>query len=42
MDVVKNVGADGRTRESVARMLLEQGPVTAGQVADSLGLSSAA
>jgi predicted ArsR family transcriptional regulator len=42
MDVVKNVGADRRTRESVARMLLEQGPVTAGQVADSLGLSSAA
>jgi predicted ArsR family transcriptional regulator len=42
MDVVKNVGADRRTRESVARMLLEQGPVTAAQVADSLGLSPAA
>ncbi|MGH2952285.1 MAG: helix-turn-helix transcriptional regulator [Solirubrobacterales bacterium] len=54
MDVVKNVGTDrtpvaqapiggdGRTRESVARMLLEHGPVTAVQVADSLGLSSAA
>ncbi len=33
---------DGRTRESVARMLLEHGPVTAAQVADALGLSSAA
>ncbi|MGH3544843.1 MAG: helix-turn-helix transcriptional regulator, partial [Mycobacteriales bacterium] len=45
MDVVKNVGTasgDGRTRESVARMLLEHGPVTAAQVADSLGLSAAA
>ncbi len=54
MDVVKNVGTgrtpvahaptggDGRTRESVARMLLEHGPVTAAQVADSLGLSPAA
>lgn len=42
MDVVKNVGADRRTRESVARMLLEHGPVTAAQVAESLGLSAAA
>lgn len=42
MDVVKNVGTDRRTRESVARMLLEHGPVTAAQVADSLGLSAAA
>ncbi|MGH3836945.1 MAG: helix-turn-helix transcriptional regulator [Pseudonocardiaceae bacterium] len=54
MDVVKNLGTDrtsaahapaggdGRTRESVARMLLEHGPVTAAQVADSLGLSPAA
>jgi predicted ArsR family transcriptional regulator len=42
MDVVKNVGADGRTREAVARMLLEHGPVTAAQVADALGLSPAA
>lgn len=42
MGVVKNVGADRRTRESVARMLLEHGPVTAAQVADSLGLSPAA
>ncbi|MGH3765505.1 MAG: helix-turn-helix transcriptional regulator [Pseudonocardiaceae bacterium] len=42
MDVVKNVGADRRTRELVARMLLEHGPVTAAQVADSLGLSPAA
>ncbi len=35
-------GGDGRTRESVARMLLEHGPVTAAQVAESLGLSPAA
>jgi predicted ArsR family transcriptional regulator len=54
MDVVKNVGADGtpvahaptggdgRTRESVARLLLEHGPVAAAQVAESLGLSPAA
>jgi predicted ArsR family transcriptional regulator len=42
MDVVKNVGTDRRTREAVARMLLEHGPVTAAQVADALGLSSAA
>ena len=33
---------DGRTREAVARLLLEQGPVTAGEVADELGLSRAA
>jgi len=33
---------DGRTRESVARMLLEHGPVAAVQVADWLGLSPAA
>jgi len=42
---VKNVGTasgEGRTRESVARMVLEHGPVTAAQVADSLGLSPAA
>ncbi|HEX2264603.1 MAG TPA: transcriptional regulator [Pseudonocardiaceae bacterium] len=42
MDVVKNAGTDRRTRESVARMLLEHGPVTAAQVADSLGLGPAA
>jgi predicted ArsR family transcriptional regulator len=42
MSVVKNVGTDGGTRESVARMLLEHGPVTAAQVADLLGLSVAA
>jgi predicted ArsR family transcriptional regulator len=42
MDVVKNVGAERRTRESVARMLLEHGPVTAAQVAESLGLGAAA
>ncbi len=42
MGVVKNVGADHRTREAVARMLLEHGPVTAAQIAESLGLSAAA
>ncbi|MGH3977704.1 MAG: helix-turn-helix transcriptional regulator [Pseudonocardiaceae bacterium] len=35
-------GGDGRTREAVARMLLEQGPISAAAVADSLGLSAAA
>jgi predicted ArsR family transcriptional regulator len=35
-------GGDGRTRESVARTLLEQGPVSAAEVAESLGLSPAA
>jgi predicted ArsR family transcriptional regulator len=39
---VKNVGTDRGTRESVARTLLEHGPVTAAQVADALGLSPAA
>jgi predicted ArsR family transcriptional regulator len=42
MDVVKNVGTDRRTRDAVARMLLEHGPVAAAQVADALGLSPAA
>ncbi|HEV7452167.1 MAG TPA: metalloregulator ArsR/SmtB family transcription factor [Pseudonocardiaceae bacterium] len=37
-----SAGGDGRTRESVARLLLEHGPVAAAQVADSLGLSPAA
>jgi predicted ArsR family transcriptional regulator len=34
--------ADGRTRQSVARLLLERGPVTASVVAEALGLSPAA
>lgn len=33
---------DGRTRESVARMVLEHGPISAAAVADGLGLSAAA
>jgi predicted ArsR family transcriptional regulator len=33
---------DGRTRQAVARLLLERGPVTAAEVADELGLSPAA
>ncbi|WP_300019664.1 ArsR family transcriptional regulator [Pseudonocardia sp.] len=33
---------DGRTREAVARLLMEQGPVTAAQVAAALELSSPA
>ncbi|MGH3934951.1 MAG: helix-turn-helix transcriptional regulator [Pseudonocardiaceae bacterium] len=37
-----STGGDGRTRESVARMLLEHGPVTAAKIADALGLSPAA
>lgn len=35
-------GGDGRTREAVARVLMEQGPVTAGAVAAQLDLSVAA
>lgn len=35
-------GGDGRTREAVARALLEHGPVSAAEVAESLGLSPAA
>ncbi len=35
-------GGDGRTREAVARTVLEHGPISAVEVADSLGLSSAA
>lgn len=34
--------ADGRTRQSVARLLLERGPVTAAVVAEALGLSPTA
>ncbi|GGS33133.1 helix-turn-helix transcriptional regulator [Actinokineospora fastidiosa] len=33
---------DGRTRQSVARLLLEQGPITAAAIAEALGLSPAA
>jgi predicted ArsR family transcriptional regulator len=35
-------GADGRTRQAVAQLLLERGPVTAAVIADELGLSPAA
>ncbi|WP_308258618.1 helix-turn-helix transcriptional regulator [Saccharothrix obliqua] len=35
-------GHDGRTRHAVARLLLEQGPVTAASVAEQLGLSPTA
>jgi predicted ArsR family transcriptional regulator len=34
--------ADGRTREAVARLLMEQGPITAAEVAAALELSSPA
>ncbi|MEU5695990.1 metalloregulator ArsR/SmtB family transcription factor [Actinosynnema sp. NPDC020468] len=39
---VPHQGHDGRTRHSVARLLLEQGPVTAAAVAETLGLSPTA
>lgn len=54
ISVVKNIGTDrtqaaslpasgdGRTRESVARTVLEHGPVSAAEIAESLGLSPAA
>jgi len=34
--------ADGRTRETVARLLLEEGPITAAAVAERLGISPTA
>jgi predicted ArsR family transcriptional regulator len=34
--------ADGRTRHSVARLVLQDGPITAAAIADALGLSPAA
>jgi predicted ArsR family transcriptional regulator len=34
--------AEGRTRHGVARLLLEEGPITTGAVAETLGLSPAA
>ena len=34
--------AEGRTRHGVARLLLEEGPITAASVAETLGLSPAA
>lgn len=37
-----SVGSDGRTRDRVARLLLEQGPATAAQLGEELGLSPAA
>lgn len=35
-------GSEGRTRDEVARLLLEQGPMTAASVADELGISPTA
>ncbi|GAA1976063.1 helix-turn-helix transcriptional regulator [Amycolatopsis minnesotensis] len=40
--VPAQVNADGRTRHEVARLLLEQGPMTAVVVADQLGISPTA
>jgi predicted ArsR family transcriptional regulator len=40
--VPAQVSADGRTRHEVARLLLEQGPMTAVVVAEQLGISPAA
>jgi predicted ArsR family transcriptional regulator len=40
--VVKSFEPDGRTREAVARLLMEQGPITAAAVAASLELSAPA
>lgn len=40
--VPAQVGPEGRTRHEVARLLLEQGPMTAVVVADQLGISPAA
>jgi predicted ArsR family transcriptional regulator len=40
--VVKSFEPDGRTREAVARLLMEQGPITAAAVAAALELSAPA
>ena len=40
--VPSQVSAEGRTRHEVARLLLEQGPITAVVVAEQLGISPAA
>jgi len=40
--VPAQVGAEGRTRHEVARLLLEQGPIAAVVVAEQLGISSTA
>ncbi|MBB5857145.1 helix-turn-helix transcriptional regulator [Amycolatopsis umgeniensis] len=40
--VPAQVGPEGRTRHEVARLLLEQGPMTAVVVAEQLGISAAA
>jgi predicted ArsR family transcriptional regulator len=37
-----HAGGDGRTREAVARLLMERGPVAAAEVAEVLGLSGPA
>jgi len=36
------VGTDRRTRRSVARMVLEDGPITAAAIAEAFGISPAA
>ncbi|GAA4418345.1 transcriptional regulator [Actinokineospora soli] len=41
-DGVPGQHADGRTRQSVARLLLERVPITAGAIDEALGLSPAA
>jgi predicted ArsR family transcriptional regulator len=42
VDAVLSAAGDGRTREAVARLLMERGPVAAAEVADALGLSGPA
>lgn len=39
---VDRVAGDGRTREAVARLLMEQGPITTAEIAAALALSSPA
>lgn len=42
IDAIPERAAEGRTREAVARLLLEHGPATAASLAERLGLSPAA
>ncbi|MEU9808322.1 metalloregulator ArsR/SmtB family transcription factor [Mycobacterium sp. NPDC050853] len=41
LDAAPAVSPDGQTRAAVVRLLMESGPITAGEIGDQLGLSAA-
>ncbi|MGH3726961.1 MAG: helix-turn-helix transcriptional regulator [Mycobacterium sp.] len=41
LDAAPAVSHDGQTRAAVVRLLMESGPITAGEIGDQLGLSAA-